>query len=304
MTRRPPRPAARALPALLGTGVLAVALAACGGPGDGGPSTTPAGTASSTPASSTPASSTPASSTPASGTSSGTPASATPGGASPTVAPTGSAAGSGTASPGGDARAEAALVAVLGDQAQVLRGEQFEQIARSAQGLAEGMTVTPAECGRAAAGGGAGDLPEGTDVVGGIRVDTRDPAAPSSDLLSVTTFPDEAAAERAVASARDDAARCPEYTVEMDDGITADATVAAEDLEAEADEALAVTVTVVVDIEGAELPAGTESTTTTSLYVRDGERLVSYAGSVAGEEPVPPRDGLELVDALRAELDG
>jgi hypothetical protein len=59
-----------------------------------------------------------------------------------------------------------------------------------------------------------------------------------------------------------------------------------------------------VEIEGVELPEGTESSTSTTVYVQDGGRLVTYAGSRVGEGTVPVEEGLAKVESLRAELDG
>lgn len=267
MNRHPSR-SARTLPAVLGSGLLALVLTACGGAGDG-EETTPA-----------PASSSPADSTPQAVPS----ASANQGGASSGI--------------------EAALKAVLGEDAQIVGGERLQQLTESAQGMTAEMTVTPEECGKQGLGAQTGQLPEGTELVGGIVVDAQDPASPASDMLSVTLFPDPEAAGAALADYEEFARKCSAYTVEMGEGMTADATLELTDVDAEADAALAMVIGTSVSIEGVELPEGTESSTSTTLYVQDGERLVTYAGSRVGEGTVPVAEGLEKVESLRTELDG
>lgn len=265
MTRHSLRPA-RTLPAVLGTGLLAVALAACGG-GESAPA-------------------------PASPT-------ASPSETTPESTPTASASESGEAS-----ETEAALKAVLGEDAQIVSGQRLQELTESTQGITAEMTITPEECGQQGLGAQTGQLPEGTELVGGIVVDAEDPASPASDMLSVTVFPDEAAAGEALADYEAFAQQCPSYTVELGEGMTAEATLELTDVDAEADAALAMVIGTSVAIEGVELPEGTESSTSTTLYVQDGERLVTYAGSRVGQEAVPVGEGLEKVESLRAELDG
>lgn len=265
MNRHPSRPA-RTLPAVLGSGLLALALTACGGSG---------------------------------GDEEATPAPSSPAGSTAEVAPSASATQSGAAS-----GIEAALKAVLGEEAQIVSGERLQQLTESAQGMTTDMTVTPKECGQQGLGAQTGQLPEGTELVGGIVVDAEDPASPASDMLSVTLFPDAAAAGAALADYEEFAQECSAYTIEMGEGMTAEATLELADVDADADAALAMMIGTSVSIEDVELPEGTESSTSTTLYVQDGERLVTYAGSRVGEGAVPVREGLEKVDSLRTELDG
>ncbi|MDI3330080.1 MAG: hypothetical protein QJR09_05005 [Micrococcus sp.] len=275
MNRHPSRPA-RALPAVLGTGLLALALAACGGSGDG-EETTPAPAPSSTSAA-------PSASAMQSSTQSTPSASGTQSGAASEI--------------------ETALKAVLGEDAQIVSGDRLRQLTESAQGMTADMTVTPEECGQQGLGARTGQLPEGTELVGGIMVDAADPASPASDMLSVTVFPDDDAADQALADYEEFADQCPSYTVELGEGMTAEATLELADVDVDADAALAMMIGTSVAIEGVELPEGTESSTSTTVYVQDGERLVTYAGSRVGEETVPVEEGLEKVESLRAELDG
>jgi hypothetical protein len=265
MNRHPSRPA-RTLPAVLGGGLLALALTACGGSGDDEEAT---------------------------------PAPSSPAGSTAAVAPSASATQSGVVS-----GIEAALKAVLGEEAQIVTGERLQQLTESAQGMTADMTVTPEECGQQGLGAQTGQLPEGTELVGGIVVDAEDPASPASDMLSVTLFPDAAAAGAALADYEEFARKCSAYTIEMGEGMTAEATLELADVDADADAALAMMIGTSVSIEDVELPEGTESSTSTTLYVQDGERLVTYAGSRVGKGAVPVREGLEKVESLRAELDG
>jgi hypothetical protein len=267
MNPHPFRPAP-ALRAVLGAGVLALALTACGGSGTEG-ETTPAPPTESATGSATEA--TPSASTTRDGAVSGI---------------------------------EAALKAVLGEQAQIVSGDRLQQLTESAQGTTAEMTVTPEECGQQGVGAQTGRLPEGTELVGGIVVDAEDPASPASDMLSVTLFPDAAAATAALADYEEFARTCSSYTIGMGEGMTAEATLELADVEADADAALAMTIGTSVAIEDVDLPEGTESSTSTTLYVQDGERLVTYAGSRVGDRTVPVEEGLEKVESLRAELDG
>ncbi len=277
MNRHPSR-SARTLPGVLGAGVLALALAACGGSGDGEETTSPA---TSAPAPTT-AAVTESSAQPSAETSPG--ASGTPSGAASDL--------------------ETALTAVLGEDAQIVSGERLQQLTESARGVTEDMTTIPEECGQQGLGAQTGQLPEGTEHVGGIVVDTEDPASPASDMLSVTVFPDAETAGEALADYEEFAQQCSAYTVELGEGMTADATLKLTDVDTDADAALAMTIGTSVAIEGVELPEGTESSSSTTLYVQDGERLITYAGSRAGEGSVPVEEGLEKVESLRAELDG
>ncbi|MCY1158767.1 MAG: hypothetical protein MOP51_1791 [Citricoccus sp.] len=261
-----------ALRAVLGTGLLALALTACGGSG-AEEETTPAPPPESAAASAT------------------EPA--------PEATPSASATQDGAAS-----GIEAALKAVLGEQAQIVSGERLQQLTESTQGMTAEMTVTPEECGQQGLGAQTGRLPEGTELVGGIVVDTEDPASPASDMLSVTLFPDAAAAAAALDDYEEFARTCSSYTIGMGEGMTAEATLELADVEADADAALAMTIGTSVSIEDVELPEGTESSTSTTLYVQDGERLVTYAGSRVGDQAVPVGEGLEKVESLRAQLDG
>lgn len=255
---------ARALTSALGAGLLALVLAACGGPGDGD------GEATASPSASAPA------------TSAGT---------------------EGTPS-GEPSEVETALRTVLGEDARIVTGDRLQDLTESAQGVGGEQEVSPERCGREGLGGRTGELPEGSDLVGGIVVDTQDPASPASDMLSVTAFPDAAAASRAVADYEAFAEECPQYTVSMGEGMTAEATVDLTAVKVDADDALAMTLDTAVAIEGVDLPEGSESSSSTTLYVRDGERLITYAGTRAGGKPVPVEEGLEKVESLRTELDG
>ena len=270
---------ASALPAAAGIGLLTLTLAACGGSGDGGPDAS-----SSAPASSE---------------------SASPSGADQSSAgdsPSASGSASETADEAGDV--EAALKAVLGDEAQIVSGTQLEELQQSTQGLAEGVTITPSECGPDGQATATGEMPEGTEMTGGVVVETTETGGATSDMLSVFVYPDEEAAAAGMTAFGDFAEACPSYTLEMGEGLTAEATMTVEDVQAAGDAALAVTVGTTVSVEGASLPAGTENTTTTTVYVQDGERLISFAGTAAGGEPRSAAEGVEFIDALRAELDG
>lgn len=280
MNRQHRRRRSSALPAVAGLGVLTLALAACGGnDGDGSDASSSAPAASET---------------------------ATPSGseeASASATPSASASGSATADEAGDI--EAALKAVLGDEAQIVSGAQLEELQQSTQGLAEGITITPAECGPEGQVAATGELPEGTEMTGAVVVETTETGGATSDMLSVTGYPDAEAAAAGMAAFNDFAEACPSYTLEMGEGLTAEATMTVEDVEAAGDAALAVTVGTTVSVEGASLPAGAGNSTSTTVYVQDGERLISFAGTAAGGgEPRPAAEGVELIDALRAELDG
>lgn len=268
---------ASALPAAAGIGLLTLTLAACGGSSDGG-----ADASSSAPAASE---------------------SASPSGADQSSAsPSASGSASGTAAEAGDV--EAALKAVLGDEAQIVSGTQLEELQQSTQGLAEGVTITPAECGPDGRAAATGELPEGTQMTGGVVVETTETGGATSDMLSVSVYPDEQAAATGMTAFGDFAEACPSYTLQMGEGLTAEATMTVEDVEAAGDDALAVTIGTTVSVEGASLPAGSGNSTSTTVYVQDGERLISFAGTAAGGEPKTAADGVELIDALRAELDG
>jgi hypothetical protein len=277
MNPHPSRPA-RTLPAVLGAGLLALALAACGGSGDGEETTSPM-TSAPAPSSSSPSASAPESSAPTSPSATGI-----QGGAASDI--------------------ETALKAVMGEDVQIVSGERLQQLAESAQGMTADMTITPEECGQQGLGAQTGRLPEGTELVGGIVVDAEDPASPASDMLSVTVFPDAEAAGEALADYEEFARECSDYTVELGEGMTAEATLELADVDTDADAALAMMVGTSVAIEGVELPEGTESSTATTLYVQDGERLVTYAGSRVGEGTVSVEEGLAKVESLRTELDG
>jgi hypothetical protein len=277
MNPHPSRPA-RTLPAVLGAGLLALALAACGGSGDGEETTSPT-TSAPAPSSSSPSASAPESSAQTSPSATGI-----QGGAASDI--------------------ETALKAVMGEDVQIVSGERLQQLAESAQGMTADMTITPEECGQQGLGAQTGRLPEGTELVGGIVVDAEDPASPASDMLSVTVFPDAEAAGEALADYEEFARECSDYTVELGEGMTAEATLELADVDTDADAALAMMVGTSVAIEGVELPEGTESSTATTLYVQDGERLVTYAGSRVGEGTVSVEEGLAKVESLRTELDG
>jgi hypothetical protein len=277
MNPHPSRPA-RTLPAVLGAGLLALALAACGGSGDGEETTSPT-TSAPAPSSSSHSASAPESSAQTSPSATGI-----QGGAASDI--------------------ETALKAVMGEDVQIVSGERLQQLAESAQGMTADMTITPEECGQQGLGAQTGRLPEGTELVGGIVVDAEDPASPASDMLSVTVFPDAEAAGEALADYEEFARECSDYTVELGEGMTAEATLELADVDTDADAALAMMVGTSVAIEGVELPEGTESSTATTLYVQDGERLVTYAGSRVGEGTVSVEEGLAKVESLRTELDG
>jgi hypothetical protein len=274
MNRHPSRPA-RTLPVVVGAGLLALALAACGGSGDGEQATeTPTSAPASPSASASPSESA----------------------AEPTPSAT-------ATEDGATAGIEAALKAVLGEEAQIVSGDRLQELTESAQGMTADMTVTPEECGQQGLGAQTGQLPEGTELVGGFVVEAEDPASPASDMLSVTVFPDAAAAGGALADYEEFADQCSTYTIELGEGLTAESTLELTDVDADADAALAMVIGTAVTIEGVELPEGTESSTSTTLYVQDGERLVTYAGSRVGQESVPVEEGLTMVESLRAELD-
>lgn len=268
---------ARTLPAAAGIGLLTLTLAACGGSGDGGPDASPSAPAASE--------------------------SASPSGADQSPAtPSASGSASETAAEAGDV--EAALKAVLGEEAQIVSGTQLEELQQSTQGLAEGVTITPAECGPDGQGAATGEMPEGTQMTGGVVVETTETGGATSDMLSVSVYPDEEAAAAGMTAFGDFAEACPSYSLQMGEGLTAEATMTVEDVEAAGDDALAVTIGTTVSVEGASLPAGSGNSTSTTVYVQDGERLISFAGTAAGGEPKTAAEGVELIDALRAELDG
>ncbi len=281
MNRQHRRRRATALPAALGIGLLTLALAACGGSDDGG---------SETPAPSTPVASEPATPEPSE--------SASPSASTEEPSAT---AGSPTAT-GGDI--EAALRAVLGDEVQIITGQEVEELQQSSQGLAEGLTVTPEECGPDGSANATAGMPEDAEMTGGVVVETTEAGGVSSDMLSVIVFADEAAAETSMTAYREFAAECPSYTMEMSEGLSATADTTVEDVDAEGDQALAVTVATSVSMEGTELPQGAGDSLSTSVHVLDGNRLVSFAGTAAGGEQKTVAEGVELIDALRAELDG
>lgn len=282
MNRHPARPVRR-LPALLGTGLLTLALAACGGSGDGEETTSPSPSASSpVPSTSAPASPPASASAPA----------------------TDSSASASGPRDGEAGRIEAALLAVLGEDAQIVSGDRLQELTESARGMTADRTVIPEQCGAQGLGSQTGQLPEGTELLGGIVVEAEDPASPASDMLSVTDFPDAAAAGKALADYEQFADQCSSYTVELGEGMTAEATLELTDVDVDADAALAMVIGTSVTIEGVELPEGTESSTSTTLYVQDGARLLTYAGSRVGKDTVPVEEGLERVESLRAELDG
>ncbi|WP_313823717.1 hypothetical protein [Citricoccus sp.] len=286
MNRQHTRFRATTLPATVGIGLLTLSLAACGGSGgEGEESSAPAssGTASEASVSATPSATEDATA-----------------GASASTSP--NASSSEDAAAAGDV--EAALKAVLGEGTQIVTGAQLEELQQSSQGLAEGITVTPAECGPEGQDAATGELPEGTELTGGVVVETTETGGANSDMLSVSVYPDAAAATEGMAAFEEFAAACPSYSLEMGEGLNAEATMTVEDIEAEGDAALAITIGTTVDIEGASLPAGTGDSTSTTVYVQDGERLISYAGTAAGGEPKTAAEGVELIDALRAELGG
>lgn len=281
MNRQHRRLRVSSLPAAAGIGLLTLTLAACGGTGEEGPEASTSAPAASESAS-------------PSGTDEST------AGASPSESVTGSATG--TAVAAGDV--EAALKAVLGEEAQIVSGSQLEELQQSTQGLTEGVTITPAECGPDGAAAATGELPEGTEMTGGVVVDSTETGGATSDMLSVTVYPDAEAAAAGMTAFADFAEACPSYSLEMAEGLTAEATMEVEDVEAAGDDALAVTIGTTVSVEGASLPAGAGNSTSTTVYVQDGERLISFAGTAAGGEPKSAAEGVELIDALRAELDG
>ncbi|NUL43814.1 hypothetical protein F7P69_01175 [Cellulosimicrobium funkei] len=283
MNRQHTRFRAATLPSIVGIGLLTFSLAACGGSGDEGEPSAPASSDAATEAS--------LSATPSATEDATAGASAT---ASPDASPSGDAAG------GGDV--EAALTAVLGEGTQIVTGSQLEELQQSSQGLTEGITINPAECGPEGQDAATGELPEGTELTGGVVVETTETGGANSDMLSVSVYPDAAAAAEGMAAFEEFAAACPSYTLDMGEGLNAEATMSVEDIEAEGDAALAITIGTTVDIEGASLPAGTGDSTSTTVYVQDGERLISYAGTAAGGEPKTAAEGVELIDALRAEL--
>ncbi|WP_413543130.1 hypothetical protein [Citricoccus nitrophenolicus] len=287
MNRQHRRLRASTLPVAAGLGLLTLTLASCGDSGDAGPDAS-----SSAPASSESAAPSPSDESPSS--------------ASPSASAPASATGSaGTADDAGDAGdVEAALKSVLGDEAQIVSGSQLEELQKSTQGLAEGVTITPAECGPEGQAAATGELPEGTELTGGVVVETTETGGATSDMLSVTAYPDAAAAAAAVAAAEETAEACPSFTLEMAEGMSAEASMEVEEVEAAGDATLAVTTGTTVSLEGASLPAGSGDTTTTTVYVQDGERLISFAGTAAGDEPKSAAEGVELIDDLRAELDG
>jgi hypothetical protein len=274
----------------MGVGLLTLSLAACSGAGEGEASES-------------------ASPTSPAATSSGTSPSAPPDAAtSPSADASTTASGSEPASESAAASGdvEAALKSVLGQDAQIVSGARLEELQQSSQGLTDAVEVTPAECapdGEAA----TGDLPEGTDMTGGIRVKTTD-AGVASDMLSVAVYPDAASASEAISDAEEIARTCSSFTVEIGEGLSTDATMEVADVEARGDSVLGITTTTTASIEGASLPAGAGTSTAITVYVQDGERLVTYsgttAGSTSGGDPRTAADGVELIDALRAELDG
>lgn len=283
MNRQHRRLRASTLPAAAGLGVLAITLAACGGTDGGGSdasSSAPAVSESATP----------------------TGAASEEGSASASPSTSTSASASDTAAAAGDV--EAALKAVLGDDAQIVSGAQLEELQQSTQGMTEGITITPAECGPEGQDAATGELPEGTEMTGAVVVETTETGGATSDMLSVSEFPDAEQAAAGMAAFQDYAEACPSYTLEMGEGLTAEATMAVEDVEASGDASLAVTVGTTVSVEGASLPAGAGNSTSTTVYVQDGERLISFAGTAAGGEPRTAAEGVELIDALRTELGG
>ncbi|MGM7670205.1 hypothetical protein [Microbacterium sp. A93] len=286
MNRQHRRHRAATLPAAAGLGLLALTLAACSGTDDGG-----SGASSSAPA--------PSQSASPAGTASGEGSVS----ASPSGSPSASASSSDPDDEAGDI--EAALKTVLGDEAQIVSGDQLEELQQSTQGLTEGVTVTPAECGPEGQASATAELPEDTEMTGAVVVETTETGGATSDMLSVSVYPEADQAAAAMAAFNDYAEACPSYTLEMGEGLTAEATMAVEDVEAAGDAAVAVTVGTTVSVEGASLPAGAGNSTSTTVNVQDGERLISFAGTAAGgDEPRSAAEGVELIDALRAELDG
>ncbi|MFC7402879.1 hypothetical protein [Citricoccus sp. GCM10030269] len=215
-----------------------------------------------------------------------------------------SASGSPSASDSNDTgRVKDALREVLGDQTQIVTGAQLEELQRSSQGLSDSVTITPEECGPEGRFAASGELPEGTELTGGVVVDTTETSA-ASDLLSVALYPDAAAAGEAIAGYEEYADACPSYSVEMAEGIEADATMEVADVQADGDAVLGLTINTTVSVDGGSLPPGQGDSTSTTVYVQDGERLITCAGTAAGGETKTTDDGVELINALRTELDG
>jgi hypothetical protein len=277
----------RVLPAALATGLLGLTLAACGAAGED-----PSGSASPDAASTAPATST----TPqAPDVSSSTPST------TPSANASSSTPGTGEPSDTGASGVEAALRSVLGEDAQILGGDRLRELQQSSQGLTDAVKVTPAECGPE--GQGAGELPEGTEMTGGIKVETTETGV-VSDMLSVAVYPDAGSAAEAIEAAEQAARTCSSFTVEIGDGLSTEASLEVDEVQTQADAALGVTTTMSTSIEGASLPEGAGSSTAVTVYVQDGERLLTYSGTTAGGEPRTTGEGVGLIDDLRAELDG
>lgn len=281
MNRQHRRLRASTLTAAAGIGLLTLTLAACGGAEEGG----------SDPSSSAPVAS-----------ESATPSD--PAETSPSASARDTASGSASSTDDATEDIEAALTSVLGDEARIVSGAQLEELQQSTQGLTERITISPEECGPEGQSAASGDLPEDTEMTGGVIVETTETGGATSDMLSVAVYPDPEAAAAGMTAFNDYAEACPSYTLEMGEGLTAEAAMTVEQVEAAGDAALAVSVATTVSVEGASLPAGAGNSTSTTVHVQDGARLISFSGTAAGDEPKSVAEGVELIDALRAELDG
>lgn len=275
-----PRTFTRSLSAAASIGVLTLGLTACGGNGDGGESASP------TPEQTSPA----ATSAAPSATES----------ASPTESTSESAPASQSASASGAEQIEQAIQTVMGEDADILTSAQLRQANEQMQGLTENVTITPAECGTDQSGM---SFPEDAEMIGGVITDTTDPAAPSSQVLSMVTFTDAAQGQELLDQARDFAQTCSTFTVEMGQGLKATSEVTLEEVTAEdADDALAHTSTIEVEMEEATLPPGATQSTTTTVYVLKDDTLYQYVHAGQADSAEVLTEGQTTIAELRAEL--
>lgn len=283
------RTTTRNLTAAASVGILALGLVACGGGDNGGAEPSDAPSTSTEATSAAPTES---------------PSASESGPASESASPT--ASESATASESGEAEdsaeIEAAIKSVMGEEAQILTSAQLREASDSMQGVTDNVTIEPAECGMGESGTSM-SFPDDAEMLGGIVTDTTDPAAPSSQVLSTVTFAETEQGTKLVGDAREFAQKCSTFSLDMGGGITATSEVTMEDVSVEdADDVLAYTSDIEVEMEGATLPPGANQSSTTTVYVLSGDTLYQYvqAGQIESAEAL--ENGQDLIEQLRTEL--
>ncbi len=293
-----PRTITQSLSAAASIGVLTLGLAACGEGGEDTGAETP-DTTTETTAPTTDTTSAPSPSAGESTEESGTTPSTS---GTPTESATGSATESASAEASGDI--EDAIQKVMGDEAQILSSAELRRASESMQGLTEDVTIEPAECGMGESGMST-SFPEDAEMHGGILTDATNPSAPSSQVLSTVTFSDAEQAQELVTQAREFAETCSTFSLDMGGGLSATSNVTLEDVSVDdADDVLAHTSEIEVEMEGATLPPGASQSTTTTVYVLSGDTLYQFvqAGEIEGAEAL--ETGEQMIEELRAELAG